>query len=277
MATYTSSILKIGLINSGMFETLSLNFDVKAVHLVGANNVGKTSLISLIQFLFFPHIKEMTFIKSSGESMSFYFRPEGSYMLFEVRTITGNIRTVGIYGTGESDSRINFAFNGHFDLKDFLSDENIPIPLQDVQVRFFDRDFVRFDTFEHYEEALLGQHTSGKYNVPMFDLSKTNYRLLRRLMQGLLRLDRIDSADVQRLIIQIVEKSAIKTSFSLSQDFERKYRHINRQFIVNGRRELLNIHLDASVTRNIENGFVRHSYLGSYGGGKAVPHGSQAT
>ena len=52
MATYTSSILKIGLINSGMFDALSLNFDVKAVHLVGANNVGKTSLISLIQFLF---------------------------------------------------------------------------------------------------------------------------------------------------------------------------------------------------------------------------------
>jgi hypothetical protein len=228
MATYTSSILKIGLINSGMFDTLSLNFDVKAVHLVGANNVGKTSLISLIQFLFFPHIKEMTFIKSSGESMNFYFRPEGSYMLFEVRTITGSIRTVGIYGTGESDSRINFAFNGPFDLNDFLSDDKIPIQLKDVQSRFFDRDFVRFDTFERYEEALLGQHTSGKYNVPMFNLSKTNYRLLRKLMQGLLRLDRIDSGDVQGLIIQIVEKGAIKTSFNLAQDFEQKYRHINR-------------------------------------------------
>jgi len=228
MAAYTSSILKIGLINSGMFDTLSLNFDVKAVHLVGANNVGKTSLISLIQFLFFPHIKEMTFIKTSGESMNFYFRPEGSYMLFEVRTIAGNIRTVGIYGTGESDSRTNFVFNGPFDLKDFLSSDNLPIPLQDVQVQFFDRDFVRFDTFERYEEALLGQHTSGKYNVPMFDLSKTNYRLLRKLMQGLLRLDRIDSADVQRLIIQIVEKGAIKTRFNLAQDFEQKYRHINQ-------------------------------------------------
>lgn len=228
MATYTSSILKIGLINSGMFDVLSLNFDVKAVHLVGANNVGKTSLISLIQFLFFPHINEMTFIRSSGESMSFYFRPEGSYMLFEVRTITGSIRTVGVYGTGESDSRINFAFNGHFDLEDFLSDDKLPIPLQDVQVHFFERDFVRFDTFERYEEALLGQHTIGKYNVSMFDLSKTNYRLLRKLMQGLLRLDRIDSVDVQRLIIQIVEKGAIKTSFNLAHDFEQKYRHINR-------------------------------------------------
>jgi predicted ATP-binding protein involved in virulence len=77
MSHYISSIRKIGIINSGMFDTLNLNFDVAAVHLVGANNVGKTSLIALIQFLFFPSINEMTFIKSTGESMNFYFRPEG--------------------------------------------------------------------------------------------------------------------------------------------------------------------------------------------------------
>lgn len=228
MDNYTSSIRKIGLINSGMFDTLELNFDVKAIHLVGANNVGKTSLIALIQFLFFPNVKEMTFIKSVGESVNFYFRPEGSYVLFEVRTITGNIRTVGIYGTGESDSRVNFVFNGSFDLHDFLNGDKFPVPLQDLQADFFARDFARFDKFERYEDALLGQHTVGKYNVPMFDLSKTNYRLLRKLMQGLLRLDRIDAADVQRLLIQIVEKGAIRTSFNLAQDFEQKYRQINK-------------------------------------------------
>jgi hypothetical protein len=228
MHNYVSSIRRIGLINSGMFDTLSLNFDVEAIHLVGANNVGKTSLIALIQFLFFPTVHEMTFIKSTAESMSFYFRPEGSYILFEVRTITGSIRTVGIYGTGESDSRVNFVFNGSFDLQDFLNPDNIPVPLQALQAAFFTRDFARFDRFERFEEALLGLHTRGEYNVPMFDLSKTNFRLLRKLMQGLLRLDRIDAADVQQFLIRIVEKGAVKTSFNLLQDFEQKYRHINR-------------------------------------------------
>ncbi len=228
MSSYTSSIRKIGLINSGMFDTLTLNFDVQAIHLVGANNVGKTSLIALIQFLFFPTINEMTFIKSSGESMSFYFRPEGSYLLFEVRTITGSIRTVGIYGTGESDSRINFVFNGAFDIADFLNADQAPAPLQEVQAAFFARDFARFDKFERYEEALLGLHIRGEYNVPMFDLSKPNFRLLRKLMQGLLRLDRIDAADVQQFLIRIVEKGAVKTRFNLLQDFEQKYRHINQ-------------------------------------------------
>ena len=228
MSDYTASIRRIGLINSGMFDTLSLNFDVKAVHLVGANNVGKTSLIAVIQFLFFPNFNEMTFIKSSGESMGFYFRPEGSYILFEVRTITGNVRTVGIYGTGESDGRVNFVFNGGFDLKEFLSEESTPKPLQEVQAAFFSRDFRRFDRFERYEEALLGLHTHGEFNVPMFDLSKTNFRLLRKLVQGLLRLDRIDAAEVQDLLVRIVERGAVKTRFNLLQDFEQKYRHINQ-------------------------------------------------
>jgi hypothetical protein len=228
MSDYTASIRRIGLINSGMFDTLALNFDVKAVHLVGANNVGKTSLIAVIQFLFFPNFNEMTFIKSSGESMGFYFRPEGSYILFEVRTITGSIRTVGIYGTGESDGRVNFVFNGAFDLEDFLDQGSTPKSLQTLQGAFFSRDFRRFDRFERYEEALLGLHTQGEFNVPMFDLSKTNFRLLRKLMQGLLRLDRIDAADVQGLLIRIVEKGAVKTRFNLLQDFEQRYRHINQ-------------------------------------------------
>ncbi|MBA3030253.1 MAG: hypothetical protein FP816_15780 [Desulfobacteraceae bacterium] len=228
MSDYTASIRRIGLINSGMFDTLSLNFDVKAIHLVGANNVGKTSLIAVIQFLFFPNFNEMTFIKSSGESMGFYFRPEGSYILFEVRTITGSIRTVGIYGTGESDGRVNFVFNGGFDLNEFLSEESTPKPLQELQAVFFSRNFHRFDRFERYEEALLGLHTHGEYNVPMFDLSKTNFRLLRKLMQGLLRLDRIDAAEVQDLLVRIVERGAVKTRFNMLQDFEQKYRHINQ-------------------------------------------------
>ncbi len=228
LSNYTSSIRKIGLVNSGMFDELTLNFDVKAIHLVGANNVGKTSLISLIQFLYFPFLNEMTFIKSPAESLGFYFRPEGSYILFEVRTITGNVRTVGIFGTGGTDSRVNFVFNGGFETRDFMDPDNIPLHIDRLQTDFFARDFERFEKFEKYEDALLGLHTSGNYNVPMFELSKTNFRLLRKLMQGLLKLDRIDARDVQRFLIKIVEKGTIKTKFNLLQDFEQKYRHISR-------------------------------------------------
>ncbi len=228
MKRYISSILKIGLVNSGMFDLLKLNLDVKAIHLIGANNVGKTSLISLIQFLYFHDIRGMTFSKSSAETMAFYFRPEGSYILFEVRTIAGPIRTVGIFGKGTSDSRNIFVFDGSFELDDFLDDKKIPMDIQDVQSKFFERGFRRFKKFDDYEKALLGLSPEAEYNVQLFDLTKANFRLLRKLMQGLLKLDRLTSEDIKNFIIKIVEKGAVKTKINIATDFERKYRDIRR-------------------------------------------------
>ena len=89
MREVVSRIQRIGLVNSGMFDLLDLNTDVRAMHLVGDNNVGKTSLIELIQFLYFPQLSEMHFSKTLPETLSFYFRPEGSYLLFELRTLRG--------------------------------------------------------------------------------------------------------------------------------------------------------------------------------------------
>ena len=51
MREAVSSILKVGLINSGMFDTLELTTDVRAVHPVGYNNAGKPRLLELIHFI----------------------------------------------------------------------------------------------------------------------------------------------------------------------------------------------------------------------------------
>ena len=47
-----SRILRIGCVNSGLFDSLDINADVAAIHLVGDNNTGKTSIIQLLQFLY---------------------------------------------------------------------------------------------------------------------------------------------------------------------------------------------------------------------------------
>lgn len=223
---YSSRILRIGLVNSGMFDLLELNLDVRAIHFIAANNVGKTSLIELIQFLYFHDAREMTFSKSTTESLAFYFRPEGSYILFEVRTLDGTIRTVGIYGEGTADSRTIFVFDGMIELDTFLDDEQRPLRLNDVQPRLFKWRYSRFTRFEDYERALLGEHPDARFNVRLFDLSRTNFRLLRTVLRGLLRLDRLTSRDAQEFIIKIVETEAVKTSINIAQDFERKHREI---------------------------------------------------
>jgi len=218
MNNHISRILRIGLVNSGMFDLLELNLDVQAVHLVGANNVGKTSLITLIQFLYFHDVRDITFPKSSTESLAFYFRRAGSYILFEVRTLNGTRRTVGFFGTGTAKSREIFVFDGGFSLQTFLDDTQRVLPLKQVQVRLFKRNLRRFARFADYETALLGRHSDGTYNVQMFDLKPTNFRLLRALLQDLLQLKRITSAEVRQSLISIAKSTGIKTQISVAED-----------------------------------------------------------
>ena len=228
MSDLSSRILRVGLINSGVFDLLALNFDVPAIHLVGQNNVGKTSLISLIQFLYFHDTREMTFPKSVPESLAFYFRREGSYILFEVRTLAGLQRTVGIYGEGTADSRRIFVFDGRFNPADFLDDNDCVLPLKKAQGRLYDRKVRFYKRFEDYERALLGQHTDAAANVQMFDLNVTNYRLLRKLLQGLLRLDRLTAGDIQQFIISNVETGAVQTKIDIAQTFGQRYQEIRQ-------------------------------------------------
>lgn len=227
MHPYSSRILRLGLINSGMFDLLDLNLDVQAIHLIAANNVGKTSLIELIQFLYFDDLRQMTFSKPLAESLPFYFRPEGSYILFQVRTVQQTIRTIGIYGEGTAPSREIFVFDGPFQTADFLDETQKVLPLRTAQAALLSRGYSRFQRFEDYERALIGQHNDGRYNVPLFDLTPKNFRLLRRLLQGLLRLDKLTSAEVRNFLIQIVESQGnVRTKIDISQTFEQRYREI---------------------------------------------------
>lgn len=223
MREAVSSILKLGLINSGMFDTLELNTDVRAVHLVGDNNVGKTSLIELIQFLYFPDLREMHFSKSLPETLAFYFRREGSYALFTIRTVRGTQRTLGVYGTGTADSRQVFAFDGAFALADFLDEQRHVLPPQRVGVRLADRRFYLYPRAEDHERGLVGEQSEDQANVHLFDLGRGNFRLLRRLLQNLLRLERLTARDIRLFLNALVESTGAKTRIDVARDFDRKY------------------------------------------------------
>jgi hypothetical protein len=218
-----SSILKLGLINSGMFDTLELNTDVRAVHLVGDNNVGKTSLIELIQFLYFPDLREMHFSKSLPETLAFYFRREGSYVLFTVRTVRGTQRTLGVYGAGSADSRQVFAFDGAFTLADFLDEQRHVLPPQRVGVRLADRRFYLYPRAEDHERGLVGEQSQDQANVHLFDMGRGNFRLLRHLLQNLLRLERLTARDIRLFLNALVESTGAKTRIDVARDFDRKY------------------------------------------------------
>lgn len=226
MREIVSRIQRVGLVNSGMFDLLDLNTDVRAMHLVGDNNVGKTSLIELIQFLYFPQLGEMHFSKTLPETLSFYFRPEGSYLLFEVRTLRGTTRTLGIFGTGTADARQVFVFDGPYALTDFLDAQRHVVGLSQFGQRLANRRFHIYPRVEDHERGLIGEHSDDRANVQLFDLPRGNFRLLRKLLQNLLRLERLTSRDIRLFLNTLVESNGAKTRIDLARDFDRKYGEI---------------------------------------------------
>jgi hypothetical protein len=219
---HVSGILALGAVNSGMFDTIEFSTDVAAVHFVGDNNVGKTSLIEMMQFLYFPHLKDMLFAKPYDESMRFYFRPEGSYIVFCVRTMQNTIRTIGVHGKGSTASRQYFVYDGRFSIRDFLDAENKILPFQEVQRALASRRFYQFTSFDAYERALIGNHADSNANVELFSYSGDDFHMLQNLLKNLLRLNQITSNDVRAFLHQYAEKQGLTMSIDIAQHFAEK-------------------------------------------------------
>ena len=217
-----SSILAIGVVNSGMFDTIEFSTDVHALQFVGDNNVGKTSLIEMMQFLYFPNLKDMRFAKPDDESMRFYFRPEGSYILFCVRTVQHTERTIGVYGTGSAASRTYFVFDGRFRIDDFLDAESKVLPLAHVQRALGNRHFYRFDTHDAYDRALIGEHATPQANVELFTYTAKEFGMLRTLLRNLLRLNQITSNDVRTFLHDYAENQGYTTTIDIAHTYAEK-------------------------------------------------------
>ena len=89
---------KIVALHCGKFDYAEVEIDAP-VHLIGPNNVGKTSLISLLQFLYLDDQRQMLFSRDMADTRRYYFPEKYSYALFECLTPTG-FHVVGIHGLG---------------------------------------------------------------------------------------------------------------------------------------------------------------------------------
>lgn len=81
-------LTKIVLLNSGNYSKASLSLDVDSLQLVGPNNVGKSSIINALNFLFIIDGNKMQFSgdRSFATSIHYYFPTHNkSFILFQVR------------------------------------------------------------------------------------------------------------------------------------------------------------------------------------------------
>ena len=77
------------LIQSGKYDYAELDL-TESFQLVGVNGLGKTALISTLQYLYLDSQRDMRFGQhTTEESRRFYFRGEASFILFECETSIG--------------------------------------------------------------------------------------------------------------------------------------------------------------------------------------------
>lgn len=78
---------KIILLNSAKYQKAIITFDRDSIQISGNNNAGKTSLISVLNFLYLPSKKDWNFDHEPTKTLNYYFgKLDKNYIIFEIFT-----------------------------------------------------------------------------------------------------------------------------------------------------------------------------------------------
>lgn len=141
--------------HSGKYEFADVRLDAP-LHLMGANNIGKTSLIAMLQFLYLSDQRKMHFSHPISETRKYYFPDTYSYLLFECRTPDG-MAVVGVHGLGPARQYEfeRFAYRGRYQTDDFLRDDRKIRDADQVKARIAGKGYVKLEP-QHLRAALSG-------------------------------------------------------------------------------------------------------------------------
>ncbi|MBK5915716.1 hypothetical protein [Rhodocyclus purpureus] len=191
------------LMRAGNFEYAEIVLGSSTL-LVGPNNVGKTSLISTLNFLYIPSFNEMRFGDHHWEeTRRYYFGSDASTVIFEVATASGNFVTVGLRGRGQVGNFHveRFAFVGSYRSEDFMSEDGRLRPFAEVKARLSDRDFRLLEPNE-LRAALVGDFSVPALNMGIVPLQNpSRYSDFAFLLKNLLRLKHLSQDDVKGTLL----------------------------------------------------------------------------
>lgn len=202
---------------------------VRPLHLVGPNNVGKTSLISALQFLYIDDQRHMHFSRDMDDTRRYYFPDPNSYILFECLTPTG-YRVVGVQGLGplKRYEFRRFSYQGKFDIADFLGESGKMRQEDEIRGLLAGRDYRKLEP-NQLKAALTG---SGENNGVHLGLVPTRdsdaYRRFRRVFSNLLRLAHLSQEDLKRFLYEIYESEFKQKSIDLETDYSSQFEKVKR-------------------------------------------------
>ncbi len=215
-------------IRSGKYDYGEIDLTAP-VHLVGPNNVGKTSLIALLQLLYVDDQRHMAFSRPLEESRRYYFPDTASYVLFELLTPTG-YQVVGAHGLGpvKRHDFERFAYQGTFEAEDFLDADRRVRENADVRLRLAGRGYVELQP-KHLRAALTGLGHAREVNLGLVPLRRRDhYPRFRTVFQSLLRLAQIRQDELKTLLLDLYRGDFRQLEIVLAQDMAENLRIIRK-------------------------------------------------
>jgi hypothetical protein len=266
---YFYGISRMALINSANYSHGELPLAM-TLSLSGENNIGKSSSINALQFLFLGDLREMVFPgKTSDASKKHYFPTTESYVLAELNTRNGMF-VIGAAGRGVGsgyDFQL-FAYEGGLDLEDYYDEEGYPRDLKKLEKHLATRDiWVKELQRKEMRDALMGKAVpvDGKpFTIGMITLrnaTDTNYKLFMQVFRNLLHLSLVHSSELKGLFIDIYQPQG-------QVDLMEEYRRITYE-VDNIKREhqiklaitpLVNDLIERNVQRLHNIGYLRALY-----------------
>lgn len=220
--------LRIVLLRSGVYDYAELELHAP-LHLVAANNVGKTSLISALQFLYIDDARQMHFSHDMSETRQHYFPDSGSFVLFECMTPTG-FQVFGLRGLGpvRGFEYERFAYSGAYRREDYL-DGRQPRTWEEVKRRLVNRD-LRLMEPKHLRASLTGSGDAKGPPLGLVPLKRSgSYESFRFLFRNLLRLSKIEQDQLKRLFIDICRPRLRQTDIDIRKEYVELFAKVERQ------------------------------------------------
>lgn len=219
---------KLIFIRAGKYDYGEVDL-VRPLHLIGPNNVGKTTLIASLQFLYIDNLSSMHFSRELDETKRYYFPDPNSYILFECLTPTG-YQVVGVRGLGpvKGYEFKRFSYQGRFDINDFLDEERRIRPEDEIRARLADRAYIALEP-KHLRAALTGMGEGKGINLGLVPIrNREHYERFRRIFCNLLRLSHLSQDDLKRFFCETYDGDFQQKSIDLEHGYS-QYERVKKQ------------------------------------------------
>ena len=223
-----TGLSKLVMINSGVSEYVEIDTD-RATHLAGENGLGKTSILSTLQFLMIDNWKNMKFVMDQPDTEEHYFPHDRSSIIFEIKTPDKSTHMVIFRGNNVADDKrySRFYADGDYDKALFIDSDNIAMEWEDVFVNMSNqgREITPLKSpieLRNKLRALRWLPTKDKENV---------HNDFVTLMKTLNTLGKVRENDLKQVLLNI--NSGIQTRIDFNVEFgDSWHRHLKRRKLV---------------------------------------------